>query len=126
MSRTSLELGRKGEEIACSFLKDNGYKIIKKNFHTKFGQLDIVAKDRNILCFIEVKTRRTDAYGLPSEAISSLKQRQISKVALMYLKENKLMNIKARFDVVSILFNKKEARVDLIKDAFALGGEYAY
>lgn len=126
MSKGGLELGRRGEEAACDFLKENGYKIIRKNYNTRFGQIDIIAKDKDVLCFIEVKTRRSDMYGLPQEAISRFKQRQISKVALIYLKENRLMDNKARFDVVSVLFNKKNQEISLIKDAFGLEERYAY
>ncbi len=126
MSKTKLELGHKGEELACGFLKKNSYKIIKTNYRNKLGQIDIIARDKDVLCFIEVKTRGSDIYGLPLESISELKQRHISKVALAYLKENQLMNNKARFDVVSVLLNKEGSKIDLIKDAFRLKGRYAY
>ena len=126
MSKAGLELGYKGEEAACDFLKDHGYKIIKSNYRTKYGQIDIVAKDKDVLCFIEVKSRRSDMFGLPEEAISRLKQKQISKVAVMYLKQNRLVDSKARFDVITILFNKGGFKVNLIKNAFELEERYAY
>ncbi len=126
MSKAGLALGFKGEGLACDFLIDNGYKIIKRNYRTKLGQIDIIAKDKDTLCFIEVKTRTSDMAGLPEEAITVIKQKKISKIALIYLKENQLLNKRARFDVVSILFNEGGFKINLIKDAFELGGSYAY
>lgn len=118
MSKAGLDLGLRGEEIACGFLKENGYKIIHKNYRSRFGQIDIIAKDKDTLCFVEVKTRRDTDCGLPKEALTLIKQRQISKLALMFLKENGLMDTRARFDVVSVLFAQEGLKIDLIKDAF--------
>lgn len=126
MSKAGLALGFKGEGLACNFLIDNGYKIIKRNYRTKLGQIDVIAKDKDTLCFIEVKTRSSDMAGLPEEAITPIKKRKISKIALIYLKENQLLNKRARFDVVSVLFNEGGFKINLIKDAFELEGSYAY
>ncbi len=124
MSKENLLLGKTGEELAASLLKENGYKILARNFKTRIGEIDIIARDKDTISFVEVKTRHSDKFGLPQEAISSSKQRQISKAALVYLKDNNLLNKKARFDVVSILFSGKEPKMDLIKDAFELEGSY--
>ena len=124
MSKENLLLGKTGEELAASLLKENGYKILARNFKTKIGEIDIIARDKDTISFVEVKTRHSDKFGLPQEAISRPKQRQISKAALAYLKYNNLLNKKARFDVVSILFSGKEPKMDLIKDAFELEGSY--
>jgi len=120
------ELGKKGEETAVSLLKDNGYKILLKNYKTKLGEIDIIASDKGTICFVEVKTRQSDRFGLPSEAISKLKQRQISKVALTFLKEKNLLNKKARFDVVSIIYSEDKPQFDLIKNAFELDESFTY
>ncbi|MDP2937962.1 MAG: YraN family protein [Candidatus Omnitrophota bacterium] len=126
MSKQDLYLGKKGEEIAVGLLKENGYKILIRNYKTKLGEIDIIASDKDTICFIEVKTRQSDRFGLPSEAISGSKQRQISKVALMFLKEKGLLDKKARFDVVSILYSKDKPQVDLIKNAFELDNDFVY
>lgn len=126
MSKQDLYLGKKGEETAVGLLKDNGYKILLRNYKTKLGEIDIIASDKGIICFIEVKTRQSDKFGLPSEAISASKQRQISKVALAFLKERKLLDKKARFDVVSILYSQAPPRLDLIKNAFELDQSFTY
>lgn len=124
MSKENLFLGKSGEETAVTLLKANGYKILSRNYKTKIGEIDIVARDKDTISFVEVKTRHSDRFGLPQEAISHLKQRQISKAALIYLKDNNLLNKKARFDVVSVLFSGKEPKMDLIKNAFELEASF--
>jgi len=119
---TDLELGLKGEKQAEEFLKKQGYKIIEKNFRTSFGQIDIIAKEKNTFCFIEVKTRRNFSFGLPEEAVTYPKQKKILKVALAYLKQKGLLNKKVRFDVVSILYNKDSYKINLIRNAFENNG----
>jgi putative endonuclease len=114
------ELGKKGEEVALRFLKKKGYRIIEKNYVCKMGEMDIIAKDKDTLAFIEVKTRTTTEFGPPQLAVNSSKQRQLSKVALNYLKEKQLEDVKARFDVVAILLEQEKEKIELIKDAFEL------
>lgn len=126
MSKQNIYLGKSGEEIAVGFLKENGYKILSQNYKTKLGEIDIIAKDEDTLAFIEVKTRHTDKFGKPCEAISGAKQRQISKAALMFLKENKFLDRKARFDVVSIMYSQDKPKLDLIKNAFELDERFTY
>lgn len=124
MSKQHLDLGKSGEETAVNFLKDNGYKILSRNYKSKLGEIDIIAKDKDTLAFIEVKTRHSDKFGLPCEAVSNLKQKQISKAALTFLKENELLDKKARFDVVSIIYLEEGLKLDLIKNAFELDERY--
>jgi putative endonuclease len=114
------ELGKKGEEVALRFLKKNGYRIIEKNYVCKLGEMDIIAKEKDTLAFIEVKTRTTTEFGPPQLAVNFSKQRQLSKVALNYLKEKHLEEVKARFDVVAILLEQEKEKIELIKDAFEL------
>ncbi len=117
------QFGYKGESIAVGFLKKNGYKILEQNYKNKLGEIDIVAKDRGTLVFVEVKTRRSDQYGHPKWAVTPRKQRKISMVALYYLKENRQTNRKARFDVVTVLDRQKPPVVEIIKNAFELAYE---
>ena len=114
------ELGKEGEEIAIRFLKKNGYKIIERNYVCKMGEMDIIAREKDTLVFVEVKTRTSTAFGPPQLAVNSAKQRQLSKVALYFLKEKQLEDMKARFDVVAILLGPKGKEIELIKDAFDL------
>jgi putative endonuclease len=120
VTKENLDLGKSGEEIAVALLKNNGYKILKRNYKTKFGEIDIIASSKGTICFVEVKTRKSNRFGMPYEAISFFKQRHISKVAIMFLKENNLLDKKARFDVVSISYDTDEPKADLIKNAFEL------
>jgi len=126
VSKQNLYLGKSGEEIATCLLKDNGYKILARNYRTKLGEIDIIARDKDTVCFIEVKTRNSDRFGFPVEAISISKQRQISKAALMFLKQNNLLDKKARFDVVSIICSENTPKLDLIKNAFELNENFSY
>lgn len=126
MSKERISLGRKGEELAADLLQDNGYKILYRNYKTKLGEIDIIAKDKETVCFIEVKTRSSDRFGCGSEAVSRTKQRQIAKAALCFLKEMRFLDKRARFDVVSLDCTSPEPKLDLIKDAFELDGSFSY
>ncbi|MFN3740871.1 MAG: YraN family protein [Thermodesulfovibrionales bacterium] len=112
--------GLKGEALAISYLKKKGYKILEKNYRTKFGEIDIIASKDDVVVFIEVKTRSTDAFGAPEESVTTEKQERIKKAALYYLKN--LRTIPAlRFDVISILYPvklKQEPQIEHIEHAF--------
>jgi len=84
------------------------------------GEMDIIAKEKDTLAFIEVKTRTSTEFGPPQLAVNASKQRQLSKVALNYLNEKRLKDVKARFDVVAILLGQQGEKIELIKDAFEL------
>lgn len=120
MSGKKIEFGQLAEKAAVTFLKNKGYKIRECNYRTKFGEIDIIAQDKDVLVFIEVKARHSLELGSPAEAVFIRKQRQISKAAINYLKINKLLESAARFDVVSLLYKDKVPEISLIKDAFEL------
>ena len=114
------ELGKKGEELALRFLKKNGYQIIERNYVCKLGEIDIIAKEKDTLAFVEVKTRTSTLFGPPELSVTPFKQMQLSKAALYFLKVKKLEDVKARFDVVAILLRKEREEIELIKNAFDL------
>lgn len=124
MSGKNLEFGKQAEDAAVKFLKAQGYKVIRRNYKTKFGEIDIIAEDKGVICFVEVKARHSKLFGEPGEAVSPVKQRQISKAAICYLKENNLLERLARFDVVTLLYEKDLPEIDLIKDAFELNSNF--
>lgn len=126
MNKDNIELGQRGEELAANFLQRKGYKLLQRNYRSRFGQIDIIAKEKKYFCFIEVKTRKSSLYGLPKEAVSKFKQRRIARTALTYLKENRLIKTRARFDVISILLDRGSSDIELIKNAFDLEDRYAY
>ena len=114
-----LPIGPAGEEEAAVFLENKGYKILERNYRKRMGEIDIIAQDKNTLCFIEVKTRRSDALGSPVEAVTKQKQRQIIKLSLYYLKENNIIDPQVRFDVVTIdKTSASGSRINLIQNAF--------
>ena len=118
--REKKDLGKKGEEVALRFLKKRGYRIIEANYVCKLGEMDLIAKEKDTLVFIEVKTRTSTMFGPPQLAVTQFKQRQMSKVALNFLKEKKLEDVKARFDVVAIFVGQKGEEIELIRNAFDL------
>ena len=101
-------------------MKKKGYHIIEQNYVCNLGEMDIIAKEKDTLVFVEVKTRTSTAFGPPQLAVTPFKQRQLSKVALYFLKEKKLEDVKARFDVVAILLSPEKEEIELIRDAFDL------
>lgn len=113
-------LGQQGEAFAVSYLKGLKYKILQTNYRCRCGEIDIIARDGKVLVFVEVKTRRGSSYGPPQLAVTPFKQRQISKTALTYLLQNRLMDANARFDVIALVFRNAEPEVTHIKDAFDL------
>lgn len=103
MSEERLALGRWGEDQAERFLRRLGWKILHRNYRTPVGEIDIIAKYRRQLVFVEVKTRRTSRYGTPQEAVGERKQRQIIRTAQWYLGEYKEARLQPRFDVVAVM-----------------------
>jgi putative endonuclease len=94
--------GKKGEEIAKSFLLKRKLRILEQNVRTPFGEIDIICLDKKIIVFVEVKTRISKDFGPPSLSITDKKKNSIIKNALYYLKRNKLLDREARIDVVLI------------------------
>jgi putative endonuclease len=126
MTRRKKELGANGEEIAVRYLKGRGYMILERNYRTRLGEIDIVARHGPDLVFVEVKTRSDSAFGSPLESVTIPKQKQLSKVALEYMSRCGAENRPARFDVVGVMVNGadatpgQKATVELIQNAFDL------
>ncbi len=114
-------VGERGEAIAAAYLKGQKFTIVEKNYRCKGGEIDIIAKDGKTFVFVEVKTRRTLSFGPPQQALTSFKQRQISKAALTWLADKKLFGASARFDVIAILLpDHALPQIDHIRNAFDL------
>lgn len=113
--------GRRGEQVAEEFLRARGYVILARNYRVSFGEVDIVAQDRQTVVFVEVRTHTGGAFGDPLASVNVRKQRQIAKAAWHYLARNGLLEREARFDVVGIRWEENEqARLTHIKSAFEL------
>ena len=114
------KLGIIGEKIAIRYLKRHGYKIFETNFRVKCGELDIIAKRGEYICFIEVKTRSSSVFAQPFEGVDYFKQIKLKKCAEIWLCMHGLSDVLCRFDVVSILLEKNGSleEIRLFQDAF--------
>ena len=112
----NIRKGKKGEDIACDYLKRNGYRIMNRNFKTDIGEIDIVATDEKTVIFVEVKSRTSDGFGVPSEAVNYFKRNKINQVASQYIKKFMLFGVDVRFDVIEVYLSDK--RVNHIESAF--------
>lgn len=98
-------IGNHGETAACKYLLDKGYKIIERNYNCKIAEIDIVAYDSNdVVCFVEVKTRKSSQFGYAFEAITNEKINQLKKGALCYIKAHRI-KCEVRFDVIEVYGN---------------------
>ena len=128
----SSETGRTGEKLAARYLRKRGYRILARNYRTKSGEIDIIARDGAEVCFVEVKTRTSRQFGGGDEFIDRHKTRQIVKVADEFVMRYKLEDVSQRFDCVFVLLKKRargglsgllrrpEAQIELVRDAFTV------
>ena len=112
----NIEKGRLGEEIALKYIISKGGTIVEKNYRTKMGEIDLIAKMNGELVFIEVKSRSNINYGYPSEAVNYKKKQKITNVAKYYILNNCLDNISIRFDVIEVYLKSK--KINHIVNAF--------
>ncbi len=111
--------GKLGEEIAEKYLKSLAYTILEKNYRIKMGEIDIIAMKKDILVFVEVKTRSSINYGYPCEAVNRKKQIKIIKTALHYIKSNGMGDYQIRFDIIEVYF-KGKGKINHIENAFCI------
>jgi putative endonuclease len=123
-----LRLGKRGENLACRFLRKNGYKILYRNFRGRTGgEIDVVCRDGDTLVFVEVKTRTGEDFGRPFEAIDRDQRKRISRGGLAWLRLLDDPDILFRFDVVEVIIAERAPpRLELIRNAFALPEPYIY
>lgn len=105
ISASRQSLGRLGERLAAAHLEARGYRMREANFRCRYGEIDLVAEDGQDLVFVEVKTRRGSAYGLPEEAVDARKARKLQDVACSYLEQHNLAECSWRIDVVAVQFS---------------------
>ena len=111
--------GKRGEEAACLELARRGYAIVARRYRTRVGELDIVARDGPMLVFVEVKARRTNRFGTPTEAVTWQKRAKLCAMAADYLHRHRLDGCRCRFDVVGVRLDGDLARVEeVIRNAF--------
>lgn len=117
-SKAHSHQGLEGEQLAVRHLRRLGYSIICRNYRSPLGEIDIVARHRGVLVFVEVKSRSTEAFGSPKLAVTPAKQRKLSQVAWHYLQQHNLTEASARFDVVTISRSKGAPLFEVIENAF--------
>lgn len=113
MSKYNLKLGRWGEQKACEYLIEKGYKIVQTNFRTEYGEIDIVAETDGEIVFIEVKTRTGVEFGNPEEAITPKKIEYMTASASAYMQEFPEKSDEWRMDVISILTESSRKNLDI-------------
>ena len=112
-------LGRWGEDQAARYLENHGLTIVKRGFRCRFGEIDIIAQNSEVLVFCEVKTRRRETFATPQESVTWTKQRRLIKTADWYLNQQP-WDGDLRFDVIAILAAEgQELQIEWIQDAFA-------
>lgn len=124
---TQKEIGQMGEDIAVKFLRKNKYRIIKRNYSFKTGEIDIICENKYYIVFVEVKTRKSDRLISGVYAVNSTKQRHILNTASHFLRSYKKRK-QPRFDIIDCVFDKDSGAVNICEhyiDAFSQGGDYA-
>jgi putative endonuclease len=111
-------LGILGENIACAELEQRGYAILERRYRTRYGEIDIVARDGDCTVFVEVKTRDGSDFGDGAEAVTPWKQRRIARLAVDFLARHRLHDRRCRFDVVAVDVSAGTAKVDIYTHAF--------
>lgn len=125
MSEQQRTLGRAGEDAAVRYLREQGYRILERNFRCRFGEIDLIARDGDMLVFIEVKTRRSQTFGPPAMAVTAAKQRHLIKASQVFMSRAGRQHDVCRFDVVTIEVGSAEPRMEIIKNAFQTASDFA-
>lgn len=114
------EMGLRGQQEAEAFLTKNGYRILKRNYRVRTGEIDLIARHGSYTVFIEVKFRSCLNFGLPCEAVSHAKQQKITHTAMHYIAVNNLENQDFRFDVIEVFEENGRIHVNHIENAFGM------
>ncbi|MCC6817349.1 MAG: YraN family protein [Bacteroidia bacterium] len=112
------ELGEKGEKIAVKYLNDIGLEVLERNWRKHKTEVDIIAKDADLLVFIEVKTRGTDYFGLPESFVKSKKQMMMAEAAEYYLEQLGQDNMEVRYDIIAVIIEENKEIIMHFEDAF--------
>ena len=120
-------MGAWGEDQAVKYLKNKGFIILEKNYRCKLGEMDLITLDGEYLVFVEIKTRRSYAYGMPGEAVGKGKQLKYIQMAALYIKEKGLNGRPIRFDIIEVMsYEQDRGTINHIPNAFQPGGGKYY
>ena len=111
-------LGKYGEDLACAELRRRGYAILERRYRTRFGEIDIVARDGEVTVFVEVKARNGREFGGGAAAVTAWKQRRVSQMAIDYIARHRLHDRPCRFDVVAVEMTDGEPAIEVFRGAF--------
>jgi len=111
------ELGKKGEQLAVNYLQEHNYTIVERNYRFDKAEVDIIAKKKNILAIIEVKTRSTIEFGNPQDFVKPKQIQRLVKAVDEYVTTNDL-DVEVRFDIIAIVKEKSNYNIEHLKDAF--------
>ena len=113
------QVGALGEKLAAGYLKKRGYKIIERNYHCREGEIDIVARRKDILVFAEVRTKTCTAFGTPEESVTHGKKERMAAAAFKYLREHDCLGDEWRIDLVAVEFDQsmKLKRIEIVENA---------
>ncbi len=118
VTRARIALGKTGEDLACRELERRGYAILARRYRRRGGELDIIARDGGTVVFVEVKAREGRAFGDAAEAVTALKRKRMTELALEYVTRHHLGHCPCRFDVVSIHFDSGQPVIEVFQNAF--------
>jgi putative endonuclease len=114
VTRGRQALGRRGEDLAAAWYEARGYRVVDRNWRCREGELDLVVRADGLVVFCEVKTRTSDAFGTPAEAVTRAKQQRLRRLATIWLRERRARAPQLRFDVAAVMGRD----VEVIEDAF--------
>lgn len=112
-------LGARGEQIVSLWLQQYGYTILTKNFHTKYGEIDVIATKEDVVAFVEVKTRTTSYFPI-SNTVTRTKQKKIARTARTFVLKNNIENKVLRFDIATVIPQNGSCKINYIKNAFQI------
>lgn len=111
-------LGRKGEDLAASHLREKGWDILERNYRTRLGEIDLICKDRNTIVFVEVKARTSAGFARPVESVTHRKQTKLRRLIEEYLVSHRLESRDVRFDVLGVTLGARRPEFEHIIGAF--------
>ena len=111
-------LGKWGEDLACAELERLGYEVIARQHRTRYGEIDIIARDSGTTVFVEVKTREGNAFGTGVEAVAPFKQQRLARMAIDYAARNGLLDTPCRIDIVQVTVGEGRPRIEVYRNAF--------
>ena len=119
MALKRLQFGGEGECTAIAFLKENGYRILEKNFRSKRGEIDVIAEQAGVIVFIEVKARSDHEFGHPFDVLTPTKQKKIIQTTQSFLVQKRIPDKSMRLDVVALTLDPPESwEIELLENAF--------